>query len=244
MLSNYVLEKTITYDVGGKLYRVSTSLVDRFPNTILSQARFDKVVEHSNLPIYIERNGERFQYVLDYMREGTVQLPSSVNKEAVLNDLKYLGFDSCPDSIQAPEVQSEFPTSFFIQMENRQVMQAEILQKLINEISSFKNNCSFDYADITNRLYVTFRQHLREDRMALLVYQCKVRKENRLDHYMIDHSSFTPESCKSLGLHILFNSSHNENVDYQRAFDAMMKKCGLEVRRIDTGYCSRTTIYF
>lgn len=141
---------------------------------------------------------------------------------------KYLGFDSCSDSIQAPQVKAGFPTDLFvqlIQMEKRQFMQAEILQKMKNEISSFKCNCYYDSADLTNRLYVAFRQQLREDRMALLTYKCKVRKDGGSNDFSIEHRALTPENNKSLGLHILLNSGHNEKLDYERAFVATMKTC-------------------
>eukprot|EP00536_Pseudo-nitzschia_multiseries_P016696 jgi/Psemu1/328318/estExt_fgenesh1_pg.C_12020003 len=44
--------------------------------------------------IFVDRNGDRFQYVLDYMRDGQkASLPFTVSKEGFLKDLEYYGFD-------------------------------------------------------------------------------------------------------------------------------------------------------
>jgi BTB/POZ domain len=41
--------------------------------------------------IFIERNGARFGFVLDYLRDGSVTLPVTVAKAAFLTDLDYFG---------------------------------------------------------------------------------------------------------------------------------------------------------
>jgi hypothetical protein len=43
--------------------------------------------------LFIERNGECFQYCLDYMRDGEVWLPLNAPKEGILLDLDYFGFE-------------------------------------------------------------------------------------------------------------------------------------------------------
>lgn len=51
--------------------------------------------QNEELPVFIDRNGDRFQYVLDYMRDGKkLSLPVTISKEAFLNDLKYYGFEN------------------------------------------------------------------------------------------------------------------------------------------------------
>ena len=45
-------------------------------------------------PIFlIDGNGDRFPYILDYMRDKEVHLPLSVPKAALLRDFEYYGFD-------------------------------------------------------------------------------------------------------------------------------------------------------
>lgn len=87
---NYVI---ISFDVGGKTYRVSQSLLMKYPTTMLHTASADIETSNINDPIFIDRNGERFQYVIDYMREGQVELPTTVSMDTFLKEMDYFGFD-------------------------------------------------------------------------------------------------------------------------------------------------------
>lgn len=62
--------------------------------------------------LFIERNGDRFQFCLDYMRDGgIIELPQTVSKEALLQDLNYYGFhDVDPSSISVKGSLSMFRT--------------------------------------------------------------------------------------------------------------------------------------
>jgi hypothetical protein len=87
---------TVRFNVGGTHYEVSRSLIESFPDTMLARIcseTWQKDDEDGNEPIFIDRNGERFQYLLDYMRDAKANLPITVSKEAFLLDLKYFGFD-------------------------------------------------------------------------------------------------------------------------------------------------------
>jgi len=52
--------------------------------------------QKKDLPIFVDRDGDRFRYVLDYMRDGQkVNLPIlTVAKEGFLKDLEYYGFEN------------------------------------------------------------------------------------------------------------------------------------------------------
>ena len=52
-----------------------------------------------NEPIFIDRDGDLFVYVLNYLREGEIELPSSVPIKNFLNELKYYHIDALPGSI-------------------------------------------------------------------------------------------------------------------------------------------------
>ncbi|KAG7343115.1 BTB/POZ domain containing protein [Nitzschia inconspicua] len=89
---------TIEFDVGGTPYKVSKSLVEQYPNSMLaaiSSKRWknDQDEEGDEGAIFIDRNGERFQYVLDYMRDSKVCLPLSIPKVQFLTDMEYYGLD-------------------------------------------------------------------------------------------------------------------------------------------------------
>jgi hypothetical protein len=87
---------TVTFDVGGTIYEVSRSLIERYPDTMLARMVSDTWLEgEQKEPLFIDRNGDRFQYCLDYMRDGpAVALPFTVSKESVLKELEYFGFDN------------------------------------------------------------------------------------------------------------------------------------------------------
>ena len=90
---------TVEFDVGGTIYKVSKSLLEMDPDTMLASLASPRWKDDTNngesKPIFIERNGERFQYVLDYMRDnGKVNLPVSVSPNAVVDDLEYFGFEN------------------------------------------------------------------------------------------------------------------------------------------------------
>lgn len=150
--------KTVVFDVGGTLYRVSRSLLEQHPDTMLARIASEtwssdetgddydsnhdgnhndindemtKKINHSDTSsagetkknddinidihadgskngssndhdtiLFIKRNGERFQYCLDYMRDGeNVVIPHTISKAALLQDLTYYGFQDIDPSI-------------------------------------------------------------------------------------------------------------------------------------------------
>jgi hypothetical protein len=91
----------VSFNVGGQLYQVRRTLLSNFPDTMLSRS----ASQHWNnddgdKTIFIDQDGQRFRYCLEYMRNGTVQLPLTESKSAVLQDLIYYGFQNVdPDTI-------------------------------------------------------------------------------------------------------------------------------------------------
>lgn len=82
--------KTVKFNVGGKTYEVSRSLLKGFPDTMLAK----KANESSFFsPVFFDRDADRFAFVLDYMRDnGTVHLPETISKSAFLQELAFYGF--------------------------------------------------------------------------------------------------------------------------------------------------------
>ena len=64
------------------------------PNTMLARSAHELWHTDPESVIFLERNGERFQYVLDYLRDGRAYLPMGIPKEALMGDLEYYGLDS------------------------------------------------------------------------------------------------------------------------------------------------------
>lgn len=90
---------TVKFNIGGHKYEVSRSLLSHHPNTLLARSVSEQCQcqcqchddPDPESEIFIERDGERFRYCLDYLRDGYAILPFIVSKEAVINDLKYYG---------------------------------------------------------------------------------------------------------------------------------------------------------
>lgn len=85
----------ITFDVGGRIYRVAKDVLQKFPNTVLCTLASDIDSSNEDNPIFIDRNDDRFQYVLDYMRDvnnSSFNLTSTINQDAFFNDMEYYGF--------------------------------------------------------------------------------------------------------------------------------------------------------
>ena len=90
--------QTVTFDVGGRIHKVSDLLLRRQPHCTLGQLR--NRTADNNEPIFIDRDGDLFVYVLNYLREGEIVLPTSVPRTTFLKELKYYHIDVIPGSVQ------------------------------------------------------------------------------------------------------------------------------------------------
>lgn len=109
--------RTVEFDVGGTVFKVSKSLLEQHPDTMLARMASDTWNKSENdeasnesKPLFIERNGSRFQFVLDYMRDGKVSLRvfQEVTKESVLQELEYYGFVNIdPDCVNVVLMEEE-----------------------------------------------------------------------------------------------------------------------------------------
>ena len=112
--------ETVTFNVGGKHYEVSRSLIERFPDTILARMTSELWLGGENAkdePIFIERDGERFRYCLDYMRDGRVSVPITASKDGIVKDLEYYGFEEIdPVAIEVCKTSREATGSILIDL--------------------------------------------------------------------------------------------------------------------------------
>jgi len=86
---------TVSFNVGGHIHEVPRSLVETYPDTMLAALVKDAWQQNSNddTPLFIDRDGARFGFVLDLMRDHQVHLPITVSKTALLVDLDYFGLE-------------------------------------------------------------------------------------------------------------------------------------------------------
>ena len=75
-----------------------------YPNTMLAKLTSEKWCSDINAEIFVERNGKRFQYVLDYLRDGEVTLPITETKEMIICELKYFGVEFDEDKIDEKDM--------------------------------------------------------------------------------------------------------------------------------------------
>ena len=98
--------KQFKLNIGGTRYEVSNSLLDQFQDSMLRRITSDTWNNESNddplldpdltkkeEEIFIERDGGRFKFVLDYMRDGEVSLPLSIPRQQLVSDMEYYGID-------------------------------------------------------------------------------------------------------------------------------------------------------
>ena len=104
---------TIRLDVGGTIYRVSKSLLEQtHSGSMLARLVSDTWHNNSNNPtnigdnddpIFIDRNGDRFQHVLDYLRDPETTFPPHL-AAAIGRELDYFGipYDAADKRKQLP----------------------------------------------------------------------------------------------------------------------------------------------
>jgi hypothetical protein len=84
----------VIFNVGGQRYEVSNSLLAMHPDTMLARSASKEWKTDESSEIFLERNGTRFQFVLDYLRDGKVSLPLIVSKASILDELIYYGVEN------------------------------------------------------------------------------------------------------------------------------------------------------
>ncbi|KAJ8024675.1 BTB/POZ domain-containing protein KCTD6 [Holothuria leucospilota] len=71
-------DRCIYLNIGGKKYKTSAKTIRKYPDSKLAKM-LDNTIPNlldKKGRYFIDRNGEHFQYVLDYMRLGELNLPA------------------------------------------------------------------------------------------------------------------------------------------------------------------------
>jgi hypothetical protein len=77
-------------NVGGVQYCVAKSTVMKFKDTMLANLISEKWISNNReAPIFIDRDEERFKYILDFYRDEEIIVPRTVTFEAVKKDALY-----------------------------------------------------------------------------------------------------------------------------------------------------------
>ena len=85
------LHSSLDYHLrGGRLHKVTDGLLRQHKNTVLGSLGLRALKQEGhNEPIFVDRDGDIFNYVLNYMREGEIDLPMSIPKSSFLAELNY-----------------------------------------------------------------------------------------------------------------------------------------------------------
>lgn len=79
------------FDVGGRVFKTSRSLIDQHEDTMLARLVSDTWQEDPNKSVFIDRDGDIFAQVLNYLRYGSITLPDNIVKDMFLRDLDFYG---------------------------------------------------------------------------------------------------------------------------------------------------------
>ena len=99
MSTDTTSHEVVAFNVGGKVFEVSHSLLASFPESSLAKKGLTvrtpvdskNETDMSKSTIFLDRDSDRFRLCLDYMRDGKVHLPIHVSKDALLNELDHYG---------------------------------------------------------------------------------------------------------------------------------------------------------
>ncbi len=96
-----MLLEVVRLDVGGTKFKVSRSLIEQYPNTMLARLVSDtwQQQHHRDHEVFIDRDGETFRLVLTYMRDRKVFVPMKLAKRTILQELEYFGFEDVDESV-------------------------------------------------------------------------------------------------------------------------------------------------
>ena len=90
---------TVKFNVGGKHFEVSRDLIEQHPDTMLAKLVSETWESEPENALFIDRDGDKFAHVLDYLRYGSIELPATIPRSMFERELDYYGIISAKDSI-------------------------------------------------------------------------------------------------------------------------------------------------
>lgn len=86
-----------TFIVGGRTFQILEQTVRSRGGTLLCDLLDDPERKNKCTPIYVEGDSDRFRYILDWYRYGTICVPFTVSLEEITRECAFFGL---PDDIQ------------------------------------------------------------------------------------------------------------------------------------------------
>ncbi|XP_049850830.1 potassium voltage-gated channel subfamily D member 1-like [Schistocerca gregaria] len=95
----------IKLNIGGSKFEVSASTLQRYPNSLLgkmfSPSQLHTIKPDANGEFFFDRNGRLFEFILEFYRSGTLEMPSDLSKKQVLKELEY--WQISPSYLEVPK---------------------------------------------------------------------------------------------------------------------------------------------
>jgi hypothetical protein len=141
MADDHTNSPTVTFDVGGKLFKTSRSLILQHEDTMLARLVSDTWQVDKTKPIFIDRNGTTFESILDYLRHGRITLPMTVSKEMFLLDMDFYGITHEEGSVKAStdewpaQVSNRLDSIITVQVSKRLDRIVAVMDRLDNTIT-------------------------------------------------------------------------------------------------------------
>ena len=101
-------QQVIKFNIGGTRYEVSQSLLQTYPESMLTKSADESWHQNPNSEIFIERDGSRFKFVLDYLRDGIVHLPSMISRVSLMMDFDYYGVKNIKEDAIVENVDASY----------------------------------------------------------------------------------------------------------------------------------------
>merc|ERR1711865_1251438 len=177
----------------------------------------------------IERNGGRFQYVLDFMRDGTVTLPPSIPRQQLIKDMEYYGvdFDSTKITLSVTDENDLF-THFSDYYKEWSRFQ-DIFESKQKEIDDrYKRlddqNREIGAESLANKFALKFFEQHFSDKVRSGMFKARIISmpldiENKKQGYNYSIDELQPHldqyGLKSCNL--IFIGQHNQSGDYEAA---------------------------
>lgn len=196
-------QTTVKFNVGGKVFEISRSLLDSFPETMIYKAASETWMQENSEPIFIERDCDRFHYVLDYMRDGYCSLPYHTTIDAVLNELSYFGFDKVDPEKMTVKYYPSVAASIIATYYQKHPM---LIKKLGLEILNLNREIMF-----TNFAFACFDCYIKTSKLEMNMSSQEFEKYGRF----VTHNSYG-ELVASTGPSEIFEQN------------SLLKKCAAE----------------
>ena len=171
MVDDTKITPTVKFNVGGKAFETARSLLLQHEDTMLARLVSDTWQEDPTKPIFIDRNGSTFDFVLDYLRYGSITLPMTVSKEMFLRDMDFYGIVHVEGTVKTSS------EAWAAQIDNRHaelknmndetnILKEKIMDlELVNCIALLAAHCAGQYALGTRQVEVFASQDKKTNEM-------------------------------------------------------------------------------